>query len=410
MEEQNIKLTKLTKCAGCGAKVGAGVLAQLLEGIRVHHDPNLLVGFDKSDDASVYKISDELALVQTVDFFPPIADDPYLFGQIAATNALSDVYAMGGEPKLCLNIMAVPEDMPKEAVHDILRGGYDKVYEAGALITGGHSILDDEPKYGLAVTGFVHPDKMLTNSAARPGDVLVLTKPIGIGVLTSAGKADLLTKETVDFMNRMMTTLNKAARDVMVRYRVHACTDVTGFGLMGHGFEMAQGSDVALHIDVSAIDLIPEALEFARRYVPQPQLRRSRCGRGRHRAGRTGPVVRPPDLRRSADGRRPCGRGRAAGEADTGSTQRPAHRHRGRISRRQAYSSAITKNRAAVPPGLIHVKARMAASAASTSASVLAQPSENRTVPWGKVPNVLWAEGAQCRPQRVRMPYCASSA
>ena len=239
MEEQNIKLTKLTKCAGCGAKVGAGVLAQLLEGIRVHHDPNLLVGFDKSDDASVYKISDELALVQTVDFFPPSADDPYLFGQIAATNALSDVYAMGGEPKLCLNIMAVPEDMPKEAVHDILRGGYDKVYEAGALITGGHSILDEEPKYGLAVTGFVHPGKMLTNSAARPGDVLVLTKPIGIGVLTSAGKADLLTKQTVDFMNRMMTTLNKAARDVMVRYRVHACTDVTGFGLMGHGFEMA---------------------------------------------------------------------------------------------------------------------------------------------------------------------------
>ncbi len=276
MEEQNIKLTKLTKCAGCGAKVGAGVLAQLLEGIRVHHDPNLLVGFDKSDDASVYKISDELALVQTVDFFPPIADDPYLFGQIAATNALSDVYAMGGEPKLCLNIMAVPEDMPKEAVHDILRGGYDKVYEAGALITGGHSILDDEPKYGLAVTGFVHPDKMLTNSAARPGDVLVLTKPIGIGVLTSAGKADLLTKETVDFMNRMMTTLNKAARDVMVRYRVHACTDVTGFGLMGHGFEMAQGSDVALHIDVSAIDLIPEALEFARMGVLPAGMYRNR--------------------------------------------------------------------------------------------------------------------------------------
>ena len=276
MEEQNIKLTKLTKCAGCGAKVGAGVLAQLLEGIRVHHDPNLLVGFDKSDDASVYKISDELALVQTVDFFPPIADDPYLFGQIAATNALSDVYAMGGEPKLCLNIMAVPEDMPKEAVHDILRGGYDKVYEAGALITGGHSILDDEPKYGLAVTGFVHPDKMLTNSAARPGDVLMLTKPIGIGVLTSAGKADLLTKETVDFMNRMMTTLNKAARDVMVRYRVHACTDVTSFGLMSHGFEMAQGSDVALHIDVSAIDLIPEALEFARMGVLPAGMYRNR--------------------------------------------------------------------------------------------------------------------------------------
>ena len=276
MEEKSIKLTKLTKCAGCGAKVGAGVLAQLLEGIRVHHDPNLLVGFDKSDDASVYKISDDLALVQTVAVFPPIADDPYLFGQIAATNALSDVYAMGGEPKLCLNIMAVPEDMPKEAVHDILRGGYDKVYEAGALITGGHSILDEEPKYGLAVTGFVHPDKMLTNSAARPGDVLVLTKPIGIGVLTSAGKADLLTGDTVDFMNRMMTTLNKSARDVMIRYEVHACTDVTGFGLMGHGFEMAQGSDVELHIDVQAIDLIPEALEFARMGVLPAGMYRNR--------------------------------------------------------------------------------------------------------------------------------------
>lgn len=276
MSEQNIKLTKLTKCAGCGAKVGAGVLAQLLEGIRVHHDPNLLVGFDKSDDASVYKLSDELALVQTVDFFPPIADDPYLFGQIAATNALSDVYAMGGEPKLCLNIMAVPESMPKEAVHQILRGGYDKVYEAGALITGGHSILDDEPKYGLAVTGFVHPDKMLTNSAARPGDVLLLTKPIGIGVLTSAGKADLLDEETVDFMNRMMTTLNKAARDIMVRYRVHACTDVTGFGLLGHGFEMAQGSDVTITFHVEDIDLIPAALEFARMGVLPAGMYRNR--------------------------------------------------------------------------------------------------------------------------------------
>lgn len=276
MSEQNIKLTKLTKCAGCGAKVGAGVLAQLLEGIRVHHDPNLLVGFDKSDDASVYKLSDELALVQTVDFFPPIADDPYLFGQIAATNALSDVYAMGGEPKLCLNIMAVPETMPKEAVHQILRGGYDKVYEAGALITGGHSILDDEPKYGLAVTGFVHPDKMLTNSAARPGDVLLLTKPIGIGVLTSAGKADLLEDETVDFMNRMMTTLNKAARDIMVRYRVHACTDVTGFGLLGHGFEMAQGSDVTITLHVEDIDFIPAALEFARMGVLPAGMYRNR--------------------------------------------------------------------------------------------------------------------------------------
>ena len=271
-----IKLTKLAKCAGCGAKVGAGVLAQLLEDIRVHHDPNLLVGFDKSDDASVYKISDDLALVQTVDFFPPIADDPYLFGQIAATNALSDVYAMGGEPKLCLNIMAVPKDMPKEAVHQLLKGGYDKVYEAGALITGGHSILDDEPKYGLAVTGFVHPDKMLTNSGAKPGDVLFFTKPLGTGVVTSAAKADLVSQETMELAMQMMTTLNKSARDVMVKYRVHACTDVTGFGMLGHLYEVAQGSDVQITLDVDAVDFMPEALELARMGILPEGMYRNR--------------------------------------------------------------------------------------------------------------------------------------
>ena len=262
--ENEVKLTKLSKCAGCGAKVGAGVLAQLLEGIKVHQDPNLLVGFDKSDDASVYQVTDALALVQTVDFFPPIADDPYLFGQIAATNALSDVYAMGGEPRLCLNIMAVPESMPKEAVHQLLRGGYDKVYEAGALITGGHSILDDEPKYGLAVTGFVHPDRVLTNSGARPGDVLLLTKPLGIGVLTTAQKAELLSPEGRALAEKLMTTLNRSARDAMVKYRVHACTDVTGFGLLGHACEMAQGSDVEIELRVADIDLIGEAVELAK--------------------------------------------------------------------------------------------------------------------------------------------------
>ena len=264
MPENEVKLTKLSKCAGCGAKVGAGVLAQLLDGIRVRRDPNLLVGFDKSDDASVYKVTDDLALVQTVDFFPPIADDPYLFGQIAAANALSDVYAMGGEPRLCLNIMAIPASMPQEAVHQMLRGGYDKVYEAGALITGGHSILDDEPKYGLAVTGFVHPDKVLTNSGARPGDVLLLTKPLGIGTLTTAQKAEMLSAEGKALAEKLMTTLNKAARDAMVNYRVHACTDVTGFGLLGHACEMAQGSNVEIELHPADIDLIGEAVELAR--------------------------------------------------------------------------------------------------------------------------------------------------
>ena len=276
MEKQNIKLTKLASCAGCGAKVGAGVLAQLLDGIKVHQDPNLLVGFDKSDDASVYKVSDDLALVQTVDFFPPIADDPYLFGQIAATNALSDVYAMGGEPKLALNLLCVPENMPKEAVHDLLRGGYDKAYEAGTIITGGHSILDPEPKYGLAVTGFVHPDKVLTNSGAKPGDVLLFTKPIGIGILTTAAKADLASEEGLNLAYKMMTTLNKSARDAMVKYNVHSCTDVTGFGLLGHTYEMAEGSDVEITLDVDAIDLIPEALEFARMGILPAGMYRNR--------------------------------------------------------------------------------------------------------------------------------------
>lgn len=274
--DDKIKLTKLANCAGCGAKVGAGVLAKLLDGLKVRTDPNLLVGFDKSDDASVYKVSDDLALVQTVDFFPPIADDPYTFGAIAATNALSDVYAMGGEPKLALNIMAVPASLPKDAVHQILHGGYDKAYEAGAIITGGHSILDDEPKYGLAVTGFVHPDKVLTNSGAKDGDVLMLSKPLGIGILTTAAKADLVSEDTMAYAVRLMTTLNKSARDAMVKYRVHACTDVTGFALLGHACEMAQGSDVEIHLSVGDIDLIPEALDFARTGILPEGMYRNR--------------------------------------------------------------------------------------------------------------------------------------
>lgn len=272
----DIQLTKLAECAGCGAKVGAGELCKLLEGLKVRQDPNLLVGYDRSDDASVYKLSDELALVQTVDFFPPIADDPYTFGAIAAANALSDVYAMGGEPRLALNVMAVPEDMPKEAVHAILRGGYEKAYEAGAIITGGHSIYDKEPKYGMAVTGFVHPDKLLTNSGAKPGDVLLYTKPIGIGVLTAGIKGELSDQDTARMAEGLMMTLNKYARDIMVQYRVHACTDVTGFGVLGHLLEMAQGSEAQIHIDVSGLTLIPQSLELARLGVLPAGLYRNR--------------------------------------------------------------------------------------------------------------------------------------
>ncbi|MBQ7801599.1 MAG: selenide, water dikinase SelD [Oscillospiraceae bacterium] len=261
--ETEVKMTKLAKCAGCGAKVGAGTLAKMLDGFKTHYDPKLIVGYDKSDDASVYYLDKNTALVQTTDFFPPIVDDPYLYGQIAATNAISDIYAMGGEPKLALNIMCVSDQMDKHAVQEVLRGGYDKAYEAGLIITGGHTINGAEPIYGLAVSGFVHPDKVLTNSGALPGDALILTKPLGVGILTTSAKADMVAPEVMDRIYAQMATLNKAARDIMVKYSVHSCTDVTGFSLMGHGYEMAQGSGVTLHIKTADVPYHPEAYELA---------------------------------------------------------------------------------------------------------------------------------------------------
>ena len=261
--ETEVKLTKLASCAGCGAKVGAGTLVRMLEGFRTHQDPRLLVGYDKSDDASVYVLDDQRALVQTTDFFPPIVDDPFLYGQIAAANAMSDVYAMGGEPKLALNILCVPEKMEAAAVQEILRGGYDKAYEAGVIITGGHTIHGAEPIYGLAVSGFVHPKKVLTNGGARPGDVLILSKPLGIGVLTTAAKAGMVEQPVLDRIYRQMAALNKAARDVMTGYEVHSCTDVTGFGLLGHSFEMAQGSGCTIHIQSAQVPFHPEAYLMA---------------------------------------------------------------------------------------------------------------------------------------------------
>lgn len=261
--ETEVKLTKLASCAGCGAKVGAGTLVKLLDGFKTHSDPKLIVGYEKSDDASVYVLDEEKALIQTTDFFPPIVDDPYLYGQIAAANALSDVYAMGGEPKLALNIMCLPESMDKDTVQEILRGGYDKAYEAGAIITGGHTIHGAEPIYGLAVSGFVHPGKVLTNSNAKPGDCLILTKPLGIGILTTAAKAGLVEQELLDRIYCQMATLNKTARDIMVNYQVHSCTDVTGFALLGHSLEMAQGSGATIHIDTTKICYHEEAYEFA---------------------------------------------------------------------------------------------------------------------------------------------------
>lgn len=234
-----------------------------MDGIPTRNDERLLVGYDKSDDASVYAVRDDLALVQTVDFFPPIVDDPFLFGQIAAANALSDVYAMGAEPRLAMNVMCIAPQMGQDAVKAVLEGGYSKAYEANVLITGGHTIEDKEPKYGLAVTGFVHPDKLLRNSSAKEGDVLILTKPLGVGILMTAAQGDFVDDSLLKKLYEQMACLNKKARDIMIQYDVHSCTDVTGFGLLGHACEMARGSKKTIHFDLSAIPYHQEAYKMA---------------------------------------------------------------------------------------------------------------------------------------------------
>lgn len=222
-----------------------------------------MVGFDTSDDACVYQVNDQLALVQTVDFFPPMVDDPYLFGQIAAANALSDVYAMGATPKLAMNLLCYPTCLPPETVRAILAGGADKAIEAGAILAGGHTIEDKEPKYGLSVTGFVHPAQILANVGAQPGDRLVLTKAIGTGVLTTAMKADMITAAQFAPTAASMAMLNKAAAEALAGLAVHACTDITGFGLLGHAGEMARGSGVSLRLQGEKIPLLPEARALA---------------------------------------------------------------------------------------------------------------------------------------------------
>lgn len=244
--------------------MGPGALTEILQDLPNVKDRDLLVGYDSSDDAAVYRVSDDVAVIETVDFFTPIVDDPYLFGQIAAANALSDVYAMGGEPRVAMNLLCVPNCLPKEDVRAILEGGHSKAVEAGCVIAGGHTIQDNEPKYGLCVTGFVHPERILKNVGAQPGDVLVLTKPIGSGVLTTALKADLISASSRDAAYAHMATLNKAAGDAVHQVGdVHACTDITGFGLLGHSFEMAEGSGVTIRLHGKALPLMDEALDMA---------------------------------------------------------------------------------------------------------------------------------------------------
>ena len=230
----NVRLTQFVKHGGCAAKIGPDTLSRVLERLPKFSDPSLLVGFETSDDAAVYRVSEDTAVIQTLDFFPPVVDDPYTFGQVAAANALSDVYAMGGEPKIALNIVEFPGELDPDILGEILRGGADKVREAGAVLVGGHSIQDDVPKYGLAVTGFVHPDQIYKNYGCREGDVLILTKQLGSGIVNTAVKAQLASEESAREVIRVMTSLNKKAKETARKFTVHACTDVTGFGLLGH--------------------------------------------------------------------------------------------------------------------------------------------------------------------------------
>ena len=227
------------------------------------HDDNLLVGIETSDDAAIYKVTEDIALIQTVDFFTPIVDDPYTFGQIAAANSLSDVYAMGGEPKIALNIVGFPNCLDPAVLGEILAGGADKVKEAGAVLVGGHSVQDDEPKYGLCVSGFVHPKKIFKNYGCRPGDILILTNQIGTGIVNTAIKAEMASEAAVKEAVTVMASLNKKAKEVVEKYDVSACTDITGFGLLGHCVEMASASEVTFELHVEDIAYLEEAISYA---------------------------------------------------------------------------------------------------------------------------------------------------
>jgi selenide, water dikinase len=253
------RLTDFASCAGCAGKIAPGAVGQLLEFLPKQSDPNLLVGTETHDDAGVYRLTDEIALVQTVDFFPPVVDDPFVYGQIAAANALSDIYAMGGIPKTVLNLVGYPDDEIGnwDWLGEILRGSAERCAAAGAAIVGGHSVRDREIKFGLAATGIVHPKQFWTNAGARPGDKLVLTKPLGTGFVTAAAKKDACPKEVFQAACSSMVQLNAIGRDALLAVGgAHAVTDVTGFGLCGHGLEMAQGSGVTIAIDLERLPTI----------------------------------------------------------------------------------------------------------------------------------------------------------
>ncbi|MFZ0682236.1 MAG: selenide, water dikinase SelD [Candidatus Cybelea sp.] len=262
MNVESIRLTELSACAGCAAKLGAAELRSVMERVSPATSANVLVGYGDNDDAGVYLLRDDVGLVHTVDFFTPIVDDPYDFGRIAATNALSDVYAMGARPLSALNIVAFPEDLDLAILAQILEGGASVARNAGVAILGGHTIKDAEPKYGMAVTGIVDPQRIVTNAGARIGDALVLTKPLGTGILTTARKRGAIASEELDEAVAAMTTLNDRAAEAMLAAGAHAATDITGFGLLGHAENMARASRVRLIFDSPAVPFMKRVLEL----------------------------------------------------------------------------------------------------------------------------------------------------
>lgn len=277
-------MKEITFCkgGGCTAKLGPGVLSRVLSLLpKGEMDPNLMVGYDSKDDAAVYKVSDDIAIVQTLDFFPPMIEDPYLFGQIAAANALSDIYAMGGEPKTALNIVCFPQEMDLNILGQIMQGGAEKVLEAEASLVGGHSIADDGVKYGLSVMGTIHPDKVYANNQGQVGDVLILTKKLGVGIICTANRVGEASVSAMDEAITSMTTLNKTASMISRKYDVHACTDVTGFSLLGHLHEMVDGHLSAL-IYAKKVPVMEEALVHADEFLLTAAAQRNRNHVGDH--------------------------------------------------------------------------------------------------------------------------------
>jgi selenide, water dikinase len=262
--EVPVRLTAFASCGGCASKLGSAELASVLRGLPSTANDRVLVGFGTADDAGIYALRDDLALVQTVDFFTPIVDDPYDFGRIAATNAISDIYAMGATPISALNIVAFPEALDLSVLTRILEGGVAIAREAGVAILGGHTIKDDEPKYGMAVSGTIDPRHIVTNANAKPGDALVLTKPLGTGILTTAAKNDRIPYDALRPAIGWMTTLNAGAAEAMLQAKADAATDITGFGLLGHGGELARASGVGLRIEAAAVPIMDRVLDLIR--------------------------------------------------------------------------------------------------------------------------------------------------